>query len=184
MLKLPPPMPMRPMTLSWLKLMWSLNQTVCLKPMRQLLLKHLLCSLKPQLLPLLLFCHQGHTLLSKHFIKARLSLSDGQFWFLRPLPDHGLIIMWSTCLRFRSQSRGCQGFQVLHLRQDRSMLMASLHITPSSIEPRTHIPSQEYHLVGSGVIHSAAITLVFYTIKGTYFPICVWTAKPLLACPA
>ena len=142
------------------------------------------CSLTPLLMPLLLFRHQGHTLLSKHFIKASLSLSDGQFWFLRLLLDLNLITMSSTSLRFKRQSRGCQGFQVLHLHQDHSMSMASLHITPSSIEPRTHIPSQEYHLVSSGVISSAAITLVFYTVKGAYFLICVWIPKPLLACPA
>ena len=58
-------------------------------------------------------------------------------------------------------------------RQDLSMSMASLHTTPSSIKPRTHIPSQKYHLIGSGVISSATTTLVFYTIKGACFLICV-----------
>lgn len=152
--------------------------------MKPMMLLQQMCSLTPLLMPLLLFCHQGHTLLSKHSIKASWSLSDGQFWFFCLLPDLSLTIMWSTCLRFRSQNQGCQGFQVLHLHQDHSMSMASLHTTPSLIDPRTHTPNQEYHLIGSGAISSAAITPVFYTIKGTYFLICVWIPKPLLACPA
>ena len=38
--------------------------------------------------------------------------------------------------------------------------------------------------VDSGVINSATITPVFYTIKSAYFLICVWTLKPLLVCLA
>ena len=101
--------------------------------------------------------------------------------FLRLLPDLSSTIMWSTCLRFRSQNRGCQGSQVLHLHQDHSMSMASLHTTLSLIEPRTHIPSQEYHQIGSGAISNAAITHALYTTKGAYFLICVWIPKLLLA---
>ena len=169
------------MTLLWPKIMWRLQSTLCMKPMMHL---PPMCSLTPLQMPLLLYRHQGHTLLSKHYIKASWSLSDGLFWFLRLLPDLSLIIMWSTGLRFRSQSQGCHGSQVLHLHQDHLMSMASLHTTLSLIVPRTHIPSQEYHLIGSGVISNAATTPMFYTTKGAYFLICVWIPKPLQACSA
>ena len=50
------------------------------------------------------------------------------------------------------------------------MQMASLHTTLSLIAPRTHIPSQEYHLIGSGVISSAVTIPAYYTIRGRIFP--------------
>ena len=142
-----------------------------------------MCSLTPLLMPLLLFRLQGPTPLSMHSTKASLFLSDGQFWFLRLLPDLSLTIMWSTSLRFRSQNQDCQGSQVLHRHQAHSMSTTSLHTTPSLILARTHIPSQESHQIGSGATSSAATTPAFYTIRSAYFLICVWTLKPLLVCP-
>ena len=124
-----------------------------------------------------------HTI-EQAFYQGELSLSDGQFWFLRLLPDLSLTIMWSTCLRFKSQNQGCQGFQVLPTPSGPSMLMASRATIPSLTAPRTPTPSQEYHQIGSGAINKEAITHACYMIKGAFSLICALTLKPLLDCHA
>ena len=97
---------------------------------------------EPQSMLKLLFHPQGLTLLSRHMIAANLSLSDGLFWFLPQPPDHNMTSMWSRGHKFRSQSPGYQGFQVLLLHQDPSVIIASEPTTPSSIAPRILTRSQ------------------------------------------
>src|SRR6187399_1511855 len=92
--------------------------------------------------------------------------------------------MLSTGPKFGSLSQDCQGFQVLQLLQGHSMPIASLRTTPSLTAPRTHIPSQEYHQIGSGAISSAATTHEYSMIKGAFPLICVLTLKLLLVCLA
>src|SRR6187399_703266 len=90
--------------------------------------------------------------------------------------------MLSTGPKFGSLSQDCQGFQVLQHLQGHSMPIASLRTTPSLTAPRTHIPSQEYHQIGSGAISSAVIIQEYFMIKGAFSLICVLILKPLLDC--
>ena len=143
-----------------------------------------ICSQKSIPLPLLLYRLHGHTLSRKHMIMVSWSLSDGPFWFLHLLLVRNLTIMSRIGHRSRSQSQDCPGFQVLPLHQGPSMQMASLRTTLSLIAPRTPIPSQGFHQIGSGAISSAVIIHVFFMIRGASFLICVLTTKPLLDCHA
>ena len=140
-----------------------------------------MCRLKPKSMHLLLYCLQGLTPLSKHTITVSLPLCDGPFWCLRLLPqDPNSIIMLSIGLRSRSQSPGCQGFQVLPTPPSPSMLMASKATIPSLTAPRTLTPSQGFHQIGSRAISREAITHACYMIKGAFSLICVLTLKLLL----
>src|SRR6187399_3628006 len=91
--------------------------------------------------------------------------------------------MLSTGPKFGSLSQDCQGFQVLQPLMGHSITIASLRTTPSLTAPRTHIPSQKYHQIGSGAISSAVITQEYSMIKGAFSLICVLTLKLLLDCP-
>src|SRR3954463_14753867 len=91
--------------------------------------------------------------------------------------------MLSTGHGFRSQSPGCQGFQVLHQHQDLSTSMASRHTIPSLTVQRTLTQEQGYLLIGSGATSSEPITHAFCIIKVAFSHICVLILKPSLVCP-
>ena len=61
-----------------------------------------------------------HTI-EQAFYQGKLGTIRWPILVHRLLPDLSLIIMWSTGLRFRSQSQVCQGSQVMHLHQAHSM---------------------------------------------------------------
>ena len=102
-----------------------------------------------------------------------------------------MIIMWSEGLKFRSQSRFCQGFQVLSLHKAHLACAASERTIHSLTVPRTLTRRQRFALTDFGAINSEAITLAFCTIKTRFFRIGDWIVmlwlgshvwnKPLIA---